>query len=165
MNTRRDADVVIEVFQAIERRELELLPDLYHPDIEFRWPPGLPHSGDFKGDAVRAASERFEATWMPLQPTEETRQMNVASGHEFRWTRHCPLHVESPGCQGSQIETDTMGDYQVRDGRLVRAQMFYYDLPGMISFLEQATEQRRTRWFLALCPRPRRRVMGPTWLH
>ena len=76
MNTRRDADVVMEVFQAIERRELELLPDLYHPDIEFRWPPGLPHSGDFKGDAVRAASERFEATWMPLQPTEETRQMN-----------------------------------------------------------------------------------------
>jgi ketosteroid isomerase-like protein len=145
MNARTDADVVMEVFHAIERREFERLPDLYHPEVEFHWPPGLPHSGDFKGDAFRAASDRFSATWMPLQPTEETRQMTprvLATGPNGRVIVH--YMWKGQDARGHRFETETIGDYQIRDGRLARAQMFYYDLPGMISFLEQAAERRHT---------------------
>lgn len=144
MNARTDADVVMEILQAIERRELDRLTDLYHPEIEFHWPPGLPYSGDFKGDAVRTMNARFAATWMPLQPTAETRQMNprvVATSPDGRVIGH--YLWKGLDAQGRRFETETLGDYQVRDGRLARAQMFYYDLPGMISFLEQATEGRR----------------------
>jgi len=40
--------------------------------------------------------------------------------------------------KGRRFETEVLADYQVRDGRLARAQMFYYDLPGMIAFLRGA---------------------------
>lgn len=40
--------------------------------------------------------------------------------------------------KGRRFETETLADYQVRDGLLARAQMFYYDLPGMIAFLDRA---------------------------
>jgi uncharacterized protein len=40
--------------------------------------------------------------------------------------------------EGRRFESETLADYQVRDGQLARAQMFYYDLPGMISFLDGA---------------------------
>jgi uncharacterized protein len=42
--------------------------------------------------------------------------------------------------KGRRFETETLADYQVRDGRLARAQMFYYDLPGMIAFLDGARD-------------------------
>ena len=38
---------------------------------------------------------------------------------------------------GVAFETETLADYQVEDGRLRRAQMFYYDLPGLIEFLKR----------------------------
>jgi hypothetical protein len=37
---------------------------------------------------------------------------------------------------GVAFETKTLADYQVEDGKLRRAQMFYYDLPGLIEFLK-----------------------------
>jgi hypothetical protein len=40
--------------------------------------------------------------------------------------------------EGRHFETETLADYQVRDGRLARAQTFYYDPQGMISFLDRA---------------------------
>ena len=37
---------------------------------------------------------------------------------------------------GVAFETETLADYQVDDDRLRRAQMFYYDLSGLIGFLK-----------------------------
>ena len=139
MRAEKNADVVMRILHAIEERQLDQLPALFHPEIEFHWPPGLPHSGDFKGYGVAEANERFAATWIPLQPTEETRRMNprvVAAGEDG----HVIVHYIWKGLDpnGRRFETETLADYQVRDGQLVRAQMFYYDLPGMISFLDGA---------------------------
>jgi ketosteroid isomerase-like protein len=139
MSSKENADVMMRMLQAIEQHRLDRLADFFHPDIEFHWPPGLPYSGDFVGPAVWEMNERFAATWMPLQPTEETRRMNprvVAASDDG----HVIVNYVWKGedAEGRRFETETLADYQVRDGRLARAQMFYYDLAGMIAFLERA---------------------------
>jgi ketosteroid isomerase-like protein len=124
---------------AIEERRNDRIAELYHPQIEFHWPPGLPYSGDFKGAAVAEMNERFAATWMPLQSTEETRRMNprvVATNDDGRVIVH--YIWKGLDAAGRRFATETLADYQVRDGRLARAQMFYYDLAGMIAFLDGA---------------------------
>jgi ketosteroid isomerase-like protein len=139
MGAQKNANVVLQILHAIEERQLDRLSTLFHPEIEFHWPPGLPYSGDFKGPAVAEMNERFAATWMPLQPTEETRRMNprvVATNDDGRVIiRYVWKGLDS---NGRRFATETLADYQVRDGQLARAQMFYYDLPGMIAFLDRA---------------------------
>jgi ketosteroid isomerase-like protein len=143
MSPQENAELVIELLHMIEQRQLDRLAAFYHPEIEFHWPPGLPYSGDFAGPAVADMSERFAATWMRLQPTEETRRMNprvVATGEDGRVIVHYVW--KGRDAKGRQFETETLADYLVRDGRLARAQMFYYDLPGMLAFLDGALESR-----------------------
>jgi ketosteroid isomerase-like protein len=139
MSPQENADFVLQMLQLLEGRELDRLGELYHPEIEFHWPPGLPYSGHFVGAAVAQMSERFAATWLPLQPTRETRRMDprvVATGDDSRVViNYMWRGLDS---QGRRFETETLAEYQVRDGRLARAQMFYYDLAGMIAFLDNA---------------------------
>ena len=145
MSNQQDtnANLMMEILHLIEQRQLERLADFYHPKIEFHWPPGLPYSGDFTGPAVAEMTKRFAATWIPLQPTPETRRMNprvLAVGENGRViVNYVWRGVDA---KGKRFETEVLADYQVRDGRLVRAQMFYYDLPGVIAFVDGAQPSR-----------------------
>jgi ketosteroid isomerase-like protein len=132
-----NAEVMLTLLAAIERRDRELLQKLNHPDIEFHWPPGLPYSGVYKGETVAKMQECFGSIWIPLQPTEESRRMDprvLATSPQGRVIIHYIWKGLSR--DGVGFETETLADYQVDDGRLRRAQMFYYDLPGLIGFLK-----------------------------
>jgi ketosteroid isomerase-like protein len=141
MSREENCAIVMEVLRVIEDRELDRLGDLYHPDVEFHWPPGLPYSGSFKGESMADMGARFAETWLPLQPTEETRRMDakvVATDDNGRViVRYTWKGLDT---EGRRLDADTLADYQVRDGRLARAQMYYFDLTGMISFLETARQ-------------------------
>ena len=39
---------------------------------------------------------------------------------------------------GDRIDTPVLGLYQLRDGELARAQMFYFDSAAVVAFLEKA---------------------------
>jgi ketosteroid isomerase-like protein len=139
MTPQENAQVVTQVLRAIEDRRLERLGKLYHPEIEFHWQPGLPYGGSFSGPEVATMSEAFAQTWFPLQPDAETRRMDprvLATGKDGRVIVNYLWRGLDP--RGRRFETETLADYQVRDGRLARAQMFYFDLEGMITFLEEA---------------------------
>jgi hypothetical protein len=145
MGTHQDgnANLMMEMLRLIEQRQLDRLSEFYHPEIEFHWPPGLPYCGDFKGPAVMDMSKRFAATWIPLQPTEETRRINprvLAVGENGHVIVNYVWRGED--AKGERLETEVLADYQVREGRLVRAQMFYYDLPGVIAFIDGARSSR-----------------------
>jgi ketosteroid isomerase-like protein len=45
MRTTENAEVMLEIFSAIERRDLQRVLDLCHADVEFHWPPSLPYGG------------------------------------------------------------------------------------------------------------------------
>jgi ketosteroid isomerase-like protein len=139
MSSLSPADTVLAAIRAVENRDYTTLAALYDPNVEFHWPPSLPYSGDHKGPAVEEMSQRFAQTWVPLQPDEETRRMEprvVATGDDgqvvvaYRWKGKSP--------DGRRFETDTLAEYHVRNGRLIRARMFYDDLTGMVEFLQHA---------------------------
>jgi hypothetical protein len=66
----------LAAISAVERRDGQSLSSLYAPDIAFDWPPGLPYSGVYRGDAVLSMHEVFAAVWDPLQPTMAERSMD-----------------------------------------------------------------------------------------
>ena len=136
--------VVLDAIRAVERRDRATLMALYHPDVTFGWPAGLPYGGWHHGRDVMAMSEQFAQVWDPLQPTEAERQMDprvVASVKdtvvvEYQWR----------GCDagGRRFETPTLARYEVRDGLLAVAQMYHFDMPGLLEFLSQAETPEQT---------------------
>ncbi len=152
MPSSRSADIIMAAIRAVEARDASALHALYDPEIEFRWPPGLPFSGAWRGGEIADMTERYRAALDPLQPDEASRRMVpevIADDGEGRVAARYTLRARAP--DGRRFETLTMADYRVRDGRLVQAQMFYFDLPGLTAFLAStglggavAPEERRS---------------------
>lgn len=139
MSDARSTAVVMTMLRAIEERELDRLPELYDPDLTLHWPPGLPYGGRHAGTAALAAAEAFRAVWDPLQPTPALRRMNpqvVGTGPEGRVAVRYLWRGEAPGA--GRHEAETLAEYVLRDGRLARAQMFHFDLLGLLAFLRRA---------------------------
>ncbi len=140
------AALILRMLDAIEHRRLDELPGIYHRDVSFRWQPGLPYSGHFTGAGIATMSERFAATWMPLQPDAETRRLDprvVATDADGTViVEYCWRGVDADGLR---FETDTLAHYVVCDGRLLSARMFYDDLVGLIAFLDGAKRAAQRR--------------------
>jgi ketosteroid isomerase-like protein len=139
---RDNVELVLEVFSAVERRDAQRFAELVHPDFEIHWPPSLPYGGSYRDlDAdARQGRPTWAGTWDPLQPTPTERRMDprvVAASDEggevvVLWRQR----GRSPA--GERFDGEVLGLYQVRDGRLARAQMFYFDTFALASFLANA---------------------------
>ena len=135
MNATENTEVMRGIFSAIERRDFQRLLDLCQADVEFLWPPSLPYAGGERG--------AWAETWVPLQPTEAEQRMNprvVAATEDevvILWQQR------GVSLAGDRFDDPVLGLYQLRDGKLARAQMFYFDTVGLLDFLTKA--QRRTR--------------------
>jgi uncharacterized protein len=133
--------VVLETFRAIENRDVQRLVELYHAELEFHWPPSLPYGGSFLANG--AAAQAWSETWIPLQPTETEWRMNprVVAATETEvvvlWRQR------GLGPSGERFDGEVLGLYEVRDGKLARAQMFYFDSSAVVRFLEANEQQAR----------------------
>jgi uncharacterized protein len=128
-------DVVLQVFRSVEERNPRLAAEVYHDDLEFHWPRPLPYAGSSYG--LKASLERrpgWAETWNPFQ-SEAERGLGarvVASSEDevvVLW------HQRGRDRAGRWLATPVLGLYQVRDGKLARAQMFYYDPLAAAEFL------------------------------
>jgi len=130
MNANDNTEVMLGIFSAIEGRDFQRLLDLCQPDVEFLWPPSLPYAGGERG--------AWAQTWVPLQPTETERRMDprvvAVSGDEVvvLWQQR----GVSPA--GDRFDSPVLALYQLRDQKLARAQMFYFDTVGVAGFLAKA---------------------------
>ncbi len=133
-------DVVLQSFRAVERRDRQGLLELEHADVEFQWPPSLPYGGTARRDESRShpTEGRWTATWDPLQPTEAERRMDprVVAANEDEvvvlW------HQRAIDAAGNRLDEPVLGLYQVREGKLARAQMFYFDPVAVGEYLARA---------------------------
>lgn len=133
-----NAQVVLHALDALEMRQLDELQKLYHPSITFHWPPGLPYSGNFSGAGVQRMSEMFAATWTDLQPDAACRRMDpeiIAEDGNIVVVSYTWRGIDR---QGRRFETETLAKYEVVGGQLLDAQMFHFDLVGLIAFLENS---------------------------
>jgi uncharacterized protein len=133
---KANATVMLDIFNAIERRDAQRLAELCHPDVELSWPAALPYGGTTRGIGIEPPS--WTHTWAPLQPTEVERSMEprvvASSGDEVvvLWRQR----GRSPS--GERFDGPVLALYTVHDRKLARAQMFYFDTPAVVEFLERA---------------------------
>ena len=133
-----NADIVMAMLRSIEDGDRDRLFALYHPAIIFHWPPDLPYGGTLHGAAVEEMTALFCAVWEPLQPTRGLRRMDpriVATGGNGHVVARYRWQGEAPGAGHHAAET--LAEYVVRDGRVARAQMFHFDLIGLLAFLDR----------------------------
>jgi ketosteroid isomerase-like protein len=128
-------DVVLQVFRSVEERNPQLAADVYHDDLEFHWPRPLPYAGSSYGlEASLARRPGWAETWDRFQSHAE-RGLGarvVASSEDevvMLW------HQRGRDQVGRRLDTPVLGLYQVRDGKLARAQMFYFDPLAAADFL------------------------------
>ncbi|HEY6943912.1 MAG TPA: nuclear transport factor 2 family protein [Candidatus Acidoferrum sp.] len=134
----RNVKVMLEIFRAIEERDRRRMFDLVHPDAEFLWPPALPYVG---ARNPKPDEPGWGTTWIPLQPGEADRRLEprvVAFSDEevvIQWRQ------KGVTPKGDRIDTLVLGLYRLRDGKLARAQMFYFDCEAVVAFLSKAKAQ------------------------
>jgi ketosteroid isomerase-like protein len=131
-------EIVLAAIRAVENRDPNALLALYHPEVTFEWPPGLPYSGRFRDAEIAEMSERYLAVWDPLQPTPAERRMDaqvVASGGADVVVEYA---VRARDQRDNRFETRTLARYKVLDDRLAAATMFYWDHVGLLAFLEES---------------------------
>jgi hypothetical protein len=139
---RGNIELMLAVFAAVEHRDRQRFTELVHRDFEIHWPPSLPYGGSYRDLDADARQDRptWAETWNPLQPTAAERRMDPrvvaasdASGEVVVLWRQ---RGRSPA--GEAFDGPVLGLYQVRDGRLARAQMFYFDTVALADFLTTA---------------------------
>lgn len=125
-----------KVFAAVEHRNQKLMLELCTPDVEFHWPKSLPYGREVGNLASSGPS--WGETWSPLQPTEAERRLDprVIAASDTEVVVHWTQRGLSPS--GERFEGEVLGLYRLRDGKLARAQMFYFDTVAVAQFLERA---------------------------
>jgi uncharacterized protein len=130
MSVDDNVQLVLECFAAVELRDEQRQRELFHPDVEFHWPPSLTHGRE---------QASFEEVWDPLQPGPEERRMDprvVAARDDdvvVLWQQR------GLDAAGNRFECPVLGLYRVRDGKLARAQMFYFDTTATAEFLKRSS--------------------------
>ena len=134
MNLEENKELLISVFTAIEQRDDQRFAELLHPDFEIHWPQSLPY-GSGKG-------RTWSDIWHPLQPTAEERRMDphIVGSNEHEVVVLWRQRGLSPS--GERFDAEVLGLYQIRDGKLARAQMFYFDTAAVTTFLASSMDQK-----------------------
>lgn len=136
MSAKENVEVMRQIFESVERRDAQRMLELCHADVEFHWPASLPYGG--VGGGQQPGRATWSQTWDRLQPTEAERQLSpriVAVSDEevvVEWQQR----GLSPN--GDRFESPVLGLYRIRNGKLARAQMFYFDTAAVVRFLEKA---------------------------
>jgi len=135
-SNQRNINAILDIFSAIERRDVSRELELFQPDVELHWPPPLPYGGITHG--LKPERNSWGQTWIPLQPTDAERKMDprvvAASDDEVvvLW------HQRGLTTAGDRLDVEVLGLYQFRDAKLARAQMFYFDTAAVLNFVSKA---------------------------
>jgi ketosteroid isomerase-like protein len=137
--------LVLDMFRAVEERDVERILEIYHPDVEFVWPPSLPgYGGTYRGPEVLDMNVAFASAWDPVQPTGETRRIEkrVIASNDVEVVVH--YHQRGIDPSGRSCDSEVLGLYRVENGKVTRLQMFYFDPEQVADFLTRSAAGRST---------------------
>ena len=132
----QNSETILRVFRTIEQRDAAGFRSLLQSDFEIHWPLSLPYGGTFSG--LEPMPNSWSATWESLQPTENEKKMDarvIAARNDdvvVLW------HQRGLSPNGSRFDGEVLGMYTFREGKLARAQMFYFDTAAVVRFLAEA---------------------------
>ena len=141
--TNHNAELMLKIFRAIEQRDAQPLRELFDPGLEMHWPPSLPYGGTHT--ASTPGPTTWSQTWAPLQPTDAERRMDprivAAAGDEVvvLWQQRGVAPA------GERFDGEVLALYKLRNGKLIRAQMFYFDTVATARFLANANTEMQKK--------------------
>ncbi len=134
----RNAQVVLRLFEAVERRDREALLRAYDEAIAIHEAPSLPYGGDYVGvdGALRHASG-YRSVWDRLQGAND-RPLDpevIAQGERVAVVWHQRARDRA---SNALLDMPVVSVYRMKDGRIVDARMFHFDAAASREFLERA---------------------------
>src|SRR5438094_9761665 len=116
MSVAANRKLLLDVFRAIEQRDDRRFRELLHPDFELHSPPSLPYGA--------SKAHTWSETLDPFQPGETERRMNprVVAVSEDEGVVLWRQRGVSPS--GERFESEVLGLYQLRDGKLAAPRCF-----------------------------------------
>lgn len=131
-----NVDVVRRLFGAVEDRDLDRMLGCYGPDVEITESTALPYGGVYRGhDGARRHAAAFVAAWGAWQtPAEFPLDARFAEGDDGIVAvvfRHRAVDKE----RGRRLDEPEVAVYEVRDGQVMRSQMFHADPGALTRFL------------------------------
>jgi ketosteroid isomerase-like protein len=136
--SQEDVETIRRLFRGVEERDLEAYIAAGHPETVIREPGSLLYGGEYHGlEGMRRHAARWMRTWAALQPGDERRLdaafIDAGDHVVARWR----LRARAPDGDET-LDVPMVGIYELRDGKLVGAQMFYSDTTEVLRFLEGA---------------------------
>jgi ketosteroid isomerase-like protein len=135
------SEIVLNAIRAIEERDQRAFLSLMHPDFEIHWPESLPYGGVTRGPEPEKIT--WTGTWAPLQPTEVERRMDpqVLAATDENVVVLWRQRGVTP--HGIRFDGEVLGRYKIRDGKLFRAKMYYFDTAAVASFLAESSAKMK----------------------
>jgi ketosteroid isomerase-like protein len=130
VSVNESVSIVLEAFRAVEERDEQRLRKLCHPEVAFHWPPSLPFGASQSG-----VSDSWSRVWDRVQPTDAERRMDPRVVAATKDEVVVLWRQRGLGPRGTRYDGEVLGLYEVRDGKLARAQMFYFDAVAVRRFL------------------------------
>jgi uncharacterized protein len=128
-NTRR-------LFKAVEERDLAGVVAAYDPEIVIRDAESLPYGGTYHGlEGAKQHIEDAAQTWDHLQSSAERKMDAVFFNAEDYVIVLWQLRGRSTS-SGRKLDLPVVSVYKMRDGKIVKSQMFYADTVAILQFLE-----------------------------
>jgi ketosteroid isomerase-like protein len=141
VSVERSKEIVLELFKAVEEQKPQRWAALVHPEVELHFPAQLPNGGVWRmAEGADAAHGRptWAQAWAPVQPTEAEQRMDArviaASEDEVvvEWWQR------GVSATGERFEGNVLSLFGIRDEKILRALMFFFDPEAAAGFLARA---------------------------
>jgi ketosteroid isomerase-like protein len=128
-----DAEVVRQLFAAVEQRDGQAVLDAYAADVVIREAPSLPYGGVYHGhDGARRHALAYTATWDHLQSPEDRRLEPRIQGHD---DQAVTWRQKATASDGRHLDVPVVDLIGLRDGKVASLEMFPQDTAAVLDFL------------------------------
>lgn len=133
--SKENIELVKELFEAVERRDLAGVLGAYDENIVIREAAGLPYGGEYRGrEGAQRHAFAYLQTWGGWQTPEEQKLdaefFDAGDSVVVRWRQRAVK-------DGRKFDSSAASVYRLRDGKIVESEMFQ-DTAEVLKFLKGA---------------------------
>ncbi|WP_175442345.1 nuclear transport factor 2 family protein [Humibacillus sp. DSM 29435] len=125
------------LFDAVSAQDVAALLRCYHPEVTILESGELPYGGTYRGlEGALEHVRSFQAAWAPFMDRSQPLARSLTCDGEGTVTvafRHQARSLAS----GRTLDEPEIGTYQVRDGLVIRSQMFHFEPAALCHFLSE----------------------------
>jgi len=132
----RNVETIRRLFAAVEARDAVPMFEIYDPDVVIDEAPALPYGGSYRGHAgMLRHGLGCMAAWDHLQAGDDRRLEAEFLGDGERVLVRWRLKAHAGD---RSLDHPMVGDYLLRDGKVVASRMHAFDSAAVAAFLAAA---------------------------